>query len=129
MMRPFARQMRRAILATTTISMLTFAPAAFAQEEPGAISEDAGEIIVTARRRDERLVDVPIAVTAISGDTLAKAGALDITDVANMAPNTTLENSRGKIGRASCRERVSISPVAVRLVMRRYMLSLSDHVL
>src|SRR5690606_39600254 len=85
--------------------------------------------IFTARRRDERLVDVPIAVTAISGDTLAKAGALDITDIANMAPNTTLENSRGKIGRASCRERVSISPVAVRLVMRRYMLSLSDHVL
>src|SRR3546814_17844324 len=41
------------------------------------------------------LVDVPIAVTAISGDTLAKAGAIDITDVANMTPNTTLENSRG----------------------------------
>lgn len=94
-MRPFARQMRRAILATTTMSMLAFAPAAFAQEDPGAISDDAGEIIVTARRRDERLVDVPIAVTAISGDTLAKAGALDITDIANMAPNTTLENSRG----------------------------------
>ncbi len=94
-MRPFARQMRRAVLATTTLSVLAVAPYALAQEDPGASSDDAGAIIVTARRRDERLVDVPIAVTAISGDTLAKAGALDITDVANMAPNTTLENSRG----------------------------------
>ncbi|WP_447758203.1 TonB-dependent receptor [Sphingopyxis fribergensis] len=93
-MRSFARPLRRAILATSALSMIAFAPAAFAQE---AGTTDAGdnEIIVTARRRDERLIDVPIAVTAISGDALAKAGAIDITDVANMAPNTTLENSRG----------------------------------
>ncbi len=95
-MRPFARNLRCAVLATSALSILAFAPAAaFAQDE-GA-SADAGDedIIVTARRRDERLIDVPIAVTAISGDALAAAGALDITDVANMTPNTTLENSRG----------------------------------
>ncbi|WP_420822593.1 TonB-dependent receptor [Sphingomonas flavalba] len=67
-----------------------------AQAVPAANEAGGGdEIIVTARRRDERLIDVPIAVTALSGDALAKAGAIDITDVANMAPNTTLENSRG----------------------------------
>jgi len=94
-MRPFARRLSTIISATGALGLVAFAPAAFAQEDPGVSSNDAGEIIVTARRRDERLVDVPIAVTAISGDTLAKAGAIDITDVANMAPNTTLENSRG----------------------------------
>ncbi|MBB5704828.1 TonB-dependent receptor [Sphingopyxis panaciterrulae] len=94
-MRPFARRLSTVISATSALGLVAFAPAAFAQEDPGASSDDAGEIIVTARRRDERLVDVPIAVTAISGDTLAKAGAIDITDVANMTPNTTLENSRG----------------------------------
>ncbi|NML95496.1 TonB-dependent receptor [Novosphingobium olei] len=56
---------------------------------------DEGGIIVTARRREERLVDVPIAVTTLSGDQLAKTGALDITDVAQSAPNVTLEVSRG----------------------------------
>jgi iron complex outermembrane receptor protein len=61
----------------------------------GAEAVDDGAIIVTARRREERLLDVPIAVTAISGDTLAKTGAIDITDVSNSAPNVTLENSRG----------------------------------
>ncbi|MGN6691988.1 MAG: TonB-dependent receptor plug domain-containing protein, partial [Sphingopyxis sp.] len=95
-MRPFARSLRHAIYATSALSMLTFAPtAAHAQEADSASSDDGDEIIVSARRRDERLIDVPIAVTALSGDTLAKAGAIDITDVANMAPNTTLENSRG----------------------------------
>jgi len=52
-------------------------------------------IVVTARRREERLVDVPIAVTALSGEELATRGALDITDVAQSVPNVTLEASRG----------------------------------
>ncbi|MGL3820451.1 TonB-dependent receptor [Sphingopyxis sp. R3-92] len=95
-MRPFARQLRRAVLATSALSLLAFAPTtAFAQDEGASTDASDGDIIVTARRRDERLIDVPIAVTAISGDALAAAGAIDITDVANMTPNTTLENSRG----------------------------------
>ncbi|MCW0197801.1 TonB-dependent receptor [Sphingopyxis sp.] len=93
-MRPFARSLRHVLSATSALSLLAFTPAAHAQEA-GASSDDGDEIIVSARRRDERLIDVPIAVTALSADTLAKAGAIDITDVANMAPNTTLENSRG----------------------------------
>jgi iron complex outermembrane receptor protein len=94
-MRPFARRLRTAVCATSALSLLAFTPAAFAQQDEGASNDDSAEIIVTARRRDERLIDVPIAVTALSADTLSKAGAIDITDVANMAPNTTLENSRG----------------------------------
>ena len=98
-MRPFARSLRRAIYATSALSMIAFAPAALAQEAgaPDSASADAndGDIIVTARRRDERLIDVPVAVTAISGDALEAAGAVDITDVQNQAPNVTLENSRG----------------------------------
>ena len=97
-MRPFARTLRRAILATSTLSVLAFAPAAIAQDaEPVGVTEDSGdnEIIVTARRRDERLIDVPVAITAYSGDALAKAGAIDITDIGATTPNTTLEASRG----------------------------------
>ena len=59
-------------------------------EEPGVDNT----IIVTARRREERLVDVPIAVTSLSGEQLEKAGALDITDVGQVVPNVTLEASR-----------------------------------
>lgn len=94
-MRSFARPLRRAVLASTALSMIAFTPAAFAQDEGANSAGGGGEIIVTARRRDERLIDVPVAVTAISGEALETRGAIDITDVANMTPNTTLENSRG----------------------------------
>ena len=94
-MRPFARSLRRAVLATSALSMIAFAPTAVAQEAGATTDSNDDDIIVTARRRDERLVDVPIAVTAISGDALEAAGAIDITDVQNQAPNVTLENSRG----------------------------------
>ncbi|OHD07382.1 MAG: TonB-dependent receptor [Sphingopyxis sp. RIFCSPHIGHO2_12_FULL_65_19] len=93
-MRPFARSLRRAVLATSALSMLAVAPPIFAQEA-GATDAGDDEIIVTARRRDERLIDVPVAITAYSGDALAKAGAIDITDIGQTTPNTTLEVSRG----------------------------------
>ncbi len=61
----------------------------------GATSaESESVIIVSARRRDERLIDVPIAVTAFSGDQLEARGALDLTDIGNVVPNVTLESSR-----------------------------------
>ena len=53
------------------------------------------EIIVTARRRDEILLDVPIAITAYSGEQLDRQGAIDLTDIGDTTPNVTLETSRG----------------------------------
>ena len=81
------------VVALASVAVCGMVPPALAQE-PG-IDEDDGAIIVTARRREESLLDVPIAVSAISGAQLAQQGALDITDVSNSAPNVTLENSRG----------------------------------
>jgi iron complex outermembrane receptor protein len=59
-----------------------------------SVSEDLGEVMVTARRREESLQDVPIAVTALSGDALDAMGAQDLTAVSQSIPNITLENSR-----------------------------------
>src|SRR5690606_701147 len=52
------------------------------------------EVVVTARRRSESLQDVPIAVTAFSGDELKLRGAADITEIAQATPSVTLEPSR-----------------------------------
>ncbi|MBB3764852.1 TonB-dependent receptor [Sphingomicrobium lutaoense] len=60
-----------------------------------AMAQQDGEIVVTARRRVERLQDVPISLTAYSGDQLEREGAIDITDIADTTPNVTLEVSRG----------------------------------
>jgi iron complex outermembrane receptor protein len=69
--------------------------ASSAQTEAQAPAASEQEIVVTARRRNELLLDVPVAVTAYSGEQLNRAGALDITAVAETTPNVTLEVSRG----------------------------------
>jgi iron complex outermembrane recepter protein len=58
-------------------------------------SGDEGFIVVTARRREERQIDVPIAITSFSSEKLEQQGAIDITDIGQTTPNTTLEASRG----------------------------------
>ena len=98
---------RLALMAGTAIFAIAASPAVAQDEtaegqpaqpaEAAAADEnvDTGEIVVTARRRDEALQDVPIAVTAYSGAELERQGATDITDVGDTTPNVTLEVSRG----------------------------------
>lgn len=85
---------RAALLASIAVSGVVVTAPAMAQDE-AASAESGDEIIVTARRREENLLDVPIAVSAFSGEALELRGALDLTDIGNITPNTTLETSRG----------------------------------
>jgi iron complex outermembrane receptor protein len=68
---------------------------ATAAAQADAETGESGDIVVTARRRNEALLDVPIAVTVYSGEQLEREGAIDITDVGDTTPNVTLEVSRG----------------------------------
>jgi iron complex outermembrane receptor protein len=90
----------------SAIAALAVATPLYAQDEPipateeeaSAANEAAADdevIYVTARRRTESLQDVPIAVTAYSGEQLERQGALDITALNDTTPNVTLETSRG----------------------------------
>ncbi len=86
-----------------------FATPAFAQDAPSAATPAAAQpaddtqaagdqpadIVVTARRRSETLLNVPIAVTAFTADKLDKIGAVDLTDIQNTTPNTTIKDARG----------------------------------
>jgi len=71
------------------------APPASVETQDTASQSSDQDIVVTARRRNEVLQDVPIAVTAYSGEQLDRQGALDITDVSDTTPNVNLETSRG----------------------------------
>ena len=69
---------------------------AVAQEaaaEPQASTVD--DIVVTARRREESLKDVPVAVSAFSSAQLEQKGAADITELTRTAPSLTLQAARG----------------------------------
>jgi len=53
------------------------------------------EVVVTARRREESLLDVPVAVTALSAARLQDTGAADITALQQQTPNATVQVARG----------------------------------
>lgn len=65
---------------------LTAIAPAHAQDAIPAAQEEPSEIVVTARFREESLNDVPIAITAISGDTLAAQNRNTLQDVAQAVP-------------------------------------------
>lgn len=60
-----------------------------------AYAQAQDDIVVTAQRRVQNIQDVPISVTAVSGDFLEDIGAIDITDVQKVTPNATIEAARG----------------------------------
>lgn len=66
------------------------------QDDAAEASSDViEEVIVTARRRNESLQDVPIAITAFTGEQLDRIGADTLIAVGQSSPNVTLEVSRG----------------------------------
>jgi outer membrane receptor protein involved in Fe transport len=63
--------------------------AASAQDHPGANAEETsapGEIIVTAQKREQRLNDVGMSISALSGDQLAQRGIQSVADLAKAVP-------------------------------------------
>jgi iron complex outermembrane receptor protein len=62
------------------------APPALAQSADAGASE-SDEIVVTARKREERIADVPASVTSLGGEQLEELGGLtDIKDLAFLTP-------------------------------------------
>lgn len=59
------------------------------------IGEDS-EILVTARRRTERAQDVPIALTAVSGDTLERSGNLTLTQIQQLTPSLVVTGGNAR---------------------------------
>jgi iron complex outermembrane receptor protein len=81
--------------AACAASMLAV-PAVLAQDAPVAKnSVGLEEVTVTARRREETIQDVPIAVSAFSAERIENAGAPDITWLQQTTPNLTLQVARG----------------------------------
>lgn len=83
---------RTPLFAAVALATAVGSPAVTAQSDEQRFSLE--EIVVTARRRSESLQDVPIAVTALTGDELTLKGASDITELAQSVPSVTLEPSR-----------------------------------
>jgi len=80
------------LVAALALASVTGIPQVIAQESGPTLALE--EVVVTARRRDESLQDVPVAVTAFTADALDSVGVADITELANTVPSLMLEASR-----------------------------------
>jgi outer membrane receptor protein involved in Fe transport len=64
---------------------------AAAQDDEEPQSRELDELVVTARFREESLQETPLAITAISGETLSENGATTVIDIADWAPNVVMD--------------------------------------
>ena len=90
----------RATRLNGSISIMALAAAlaattATAQTAGGAAASDnaVAEVIVTAQRKSENLQDVPLAITAVSGATLAQKNITDVTRLQDIAPGLSVGRS------------------------------------
>ncbi|MBW8815864.1 MAG: TonB-dependent receptor, partial [Caulobacterales bacterium] len=68
---------------------------AASQAAPRADSAVIGEVVVTARRRDERLQDVPVSVTALSAEALERSSVQELRSIGVLSPGLTFTNEGG----------------------------------
>jgi iron complex outermembrane receptor protein len=107
----------RLLLVTVVAVVVGFAPPAAAQtddETTGEAAEDAaepteedlideairrefaGEIVVTSRRREEALQEIPLAVSVVTSDELEDIAATDISVLQQYVPNVSIYQGRNQ---------------------------------
>lgn len=88
---------RKALLCVTsagTALVLSSIPAfAQASADDNASTGGMAEIVVTARKRGENLIDVPVSITALSGDALKQRGVTGLNELNDFVPGLRYQNS------------------------------------
>jgi iron complex outermembrane receptor protein len=91
------RRIRRVAIAGVILGCLAstsaMAQVAAAPADPAVApaEENTGEIVVTAQKRSERLVQVPVAVTAVTGDALANQQINDTNSLVRAIPSLSFQ--------------------------------------
>lgn len=93
------KQLSRAIHGVLAMSLLAGTGTAIAQDAApaadGPKTTTLEGIKVTARKREETLQEVPVAVTAFTADSLDKLNVKDLADLDGQVPNLTIYAARG----------------------------------
>ncbi len=85
------RNSSKALLFAAALPAFLFAGAAGAATATDtSAATNVDELVVTAQRRAEPLLDVPATITAVSGDTLRNMGVSDMKSIIARVPNATL---------------------------------------
>lgn len=98
---------RTALLGSVALVAVAFGSAANAQTQdqtppqaqPAANEVDNGEIVVTAQKREEKILDIPQSVTVVGGDTLERQHAVTFSDYLSQVPGLSLEQPEPGVSR------------------------------
>lgn len=82
------------LLATTILGATALAAAPAYAQDADAGAYDA-PIVVTAQRREEAAVDVPISVTSLGSDQLATANVEELMDISKLTPSLRFDYQGG----------------------------------
>lgn len=102
-----AAQRKRAILARTlgaaSVLALGWSAPALAQESPPPQNEtgayvDNGDIIVTARKRQESILKVPVVVAVVTDERIANVGITQVTELPKLVPGLVIAGNLLSIG-------------------------------
>lgn len=84
------------LLLASVAAPICIASPAIAQSGTDAEASDGvkrlGAITVTARKTEENLQDVPIAISAFAGDDLLESGLTNFAEVGELAPNVQIDS-------------------------------------
>ncbi|NOX49337.1 MAG: TonB-dependent receptor [Gammaproteobacteria bacterium] len=67
----------------------------------GPVSAVLEEIVVTARRREERLQDTPVAITVLTASAIEDRGISNLAEIGVLAPNVSISNTAAFSGSTS----------------------------
>ncbi len=92
--------MRAFSQASVLVLGIMLAGAASARDKPAAADSDEGigDIIITATRQATNLQKTPIAITAVTGETLKDAGLKSVADLSAVVPNAQFRRVQGAFG-------------------------------
>src|SRR5687768_4071548 len=100
--RPFARRRVPLALSAGLAALAIAAPAAAQEQQPpapaGESDTDNEEIFVTAQFRQQNLQDTPLAITAVTAETMEAKSQTNLAQVADSAPNVTLKPQAASLG-------------------------------
>jgi len=87
---PAASNARGRSLAAAIALALGLAPQAHANDAGDTDADTLQDIVVTANRREQNLLDVPYNISAVSGAELQAAGVTNLTDIARLLPGINI---------------------------------------
>ena len=95
-----ARKARKTALLATLVGLAGSYVPAHSQESAPTAEDSAesglGEVLVSARRREESMQDVPLSITALSQEALRENGISTFNDLQYLVPSMTLVNGASR---------------------------------